>query len=71
LEVLELLTEAAYSRQKGTTLSEANRKLAVVRHLWRLAYELKVVALKQYEYGGRLLVGVGQQVGGWHKQAGR
>lgn len=55
----------------GGALGEANRKLAVVRHLWRLAYEMKVVAIKQYEYGGRLLVGVGRQVGGWRKKAGQ
>lgn len=44
LETLELLIEAGYSRKKDLALSRANLRLAVVRHVWRLAFELKVVA---------------------------
>ncbi len=65
LFVLERLTEAAYQRNKKMMLNEANSKLAVVRHLWRLAFELKVIALKQYRYGSEMLLQLGKQVGGW------
>jgi len=65
LEVLELLVEAAYSRNKDTSLRRANLKLEVVRHLWRLAHELKVTATRQYEHGARLLDDLGRQIGGW------
>ncbi|RLJ16240.1 hypothetical protein DJ030_17290 [bacterium endosymbiont of Escarpia laminata] len=39
LEILELLVEAAYARNKRDTLKRANLRIAVVRHLWRLAEE--------------------------------
>jgi len=37
IQVLELLVQAAYSRDQRTPLALANSRLAVVRHLWRLA----------------------------------
>ncbi|WP_295577267.1 four helix bundle protein [uncultured Lamprocystis sp.] len=37
IQVLELLVQAAYSRDKRTPLALANSRLAVIRHLWRLA----------------------------------
>jgi len=67
LSVLELLIAAAYQHRKKGLLDEANRKLAVVRHLWRLAMELKAVAPKSYEHGAKLMVGLGNQIGGWVK----
>ena len=36
LEILELLVQAAYIRNKGELLKRANLRLAVVRHLWRI-----------------------------------
>jgi hypothetical protein len=65
LDVLELLVEAAYTRNKEVPLRRANLRLEVVRHLWRLAYELKAVAIRQYEHGAKLIDEVGRQVGGW------
>lgn len=67
LEVLEALIEAAYSQQKTALLAQANRKLDIVRHLWRLALRLKAVSPKSYEYGAGLLVSLGRQIGGWQK----
>lgn len=69
LEVLERLIEAAYSRSKTESLRQANLKLDVVRHLWRLSYRLQVIPLKRYEYGSRLLLELGQQIGGWRRQS--
>jgi hypothetical protein len=65
LDVLELLVEAAYTSDKGGPLRRANLRLQVVRHLWRLAHELKVMATRQYEHGARLLDDLGRQIGGW------
>jgi hypothetical protein len=65
LEVLELLVEAAYTRNKDTSLRRANLKLEVVRHLWRVAHELKVSATRQYEHGATLIDDLGRQIGGW------
>ena len=65
LEVLELLVEAAYSRSKDIPLRRANLQLEVVRHLWRLAHELQVIATRHYEHGAKLLDDLGRQIGGW------
>jgi hypothetical protein len=65
LDVLELLVEAAYTSNKEGPLRRANLRLQVVRHLWRLAHELKVIAIRQYEHGVRLLDDLGRQIGGW------
>ena len=65
LAVLELLVEAAYTHNKAVALHRANLRLEVVRHLWRLAHELKVIAMRQYEHGAKLLDDLGRQIGGW------
>ncbi len=65
IEVLELLVEAAFSRVKQDALKRANLRLEVARHLWRLAHELQVIPLRQYEHGARLMDDLGRQVGGW------
>jgi len=67
LSVLELLIAAAYQHRKKNLLDDANRKLSVVRHLWRLAMELKAVSHKSYEHGAKLMVELGKQIGGWLK----
>ncbi len=67
LKVLELLVAAAYSKDKAQLLGEANRQLAVCRHLWRLCFELKVIPLNRYEHGARFIDSIGGQVGLWLK----
>ena len=72
LEVLELLVEAAFSRDadKRVALKRANLRLEVSRHLWRLAHELQVISTQRYEHGARMMTGLGQQVGGWLRSSG-
>ena len=67
LEVLELLLDAAYSKRPYVPLNKANLKLTVVRHLWRLAMELKAVNYNSYQYGNGLMRDIGRQTGGWQK----
>ncbi len=67
LEILECLVEAAYVKNKRDLLKRANNGLAVIRHLWRMAYELQTIPAKRYEHGARLLEELGKQVGGWLK----
>ena len=70
LDVLSLLVEATYTRKtKVRLLEQVNTQLTVLRHLWRLAFELRVIAQKQYSYGANLFVELGKQIGGWQKQA--
>ncbi len=65
LKVLEDLVEAAYSKPKKNTLVRANRQLEIIRHLWRLAYELQVIPLRRYKHGAELMNELGRQIGGW------
>ena len=53
LAVLECLVEAAYRRDKRAALTQANRQLEILRHLWRLSYELKVLSGRQYKHANQ------------------
>ena len=68
LAVLEECVDAAYSKHKRSPNSiAANRRLSSVRHLWRLAYELRVIPRNRYFYGSQRLVDIGTQLGAWQK----
>ena len=67
IEILELLVQAAYTRNKCDLLKGANVRLAVVRHLWRMAHELKTIPTRRYAHGAKLLEDLGKQIGGWLK----
>ena len=69
LNVLEILVEAAYSREKAGLLSRANRKIEVLRWLMRLAKDRKVLTEKQYLFACQGLAECGRMVGGWLKQS--
>ena len=71
IEILELLVAAAYSRDKRVLLQRANIRIAVVRHLWRLAHELQTIPTKRYAHGAKLLEELGRQIGGWLKSVDR
>lgn len=71
LDVLSQLLTAQYQRNNAPALAQANGALAVIRHLWRLAFELKLMAVKQYRYGSELLLNLGTQIGGWYKHSAR
>ena len=67
MAVLEECVDAAYSKHKQPQLQAANRHLSAVRHLWHLAYELRVIPQSRYFYGSDRLVDIGIQIGGWQK----
>lgn len=69
LELLELLVEASYTRSREALLNRANTRLSTLRHLWRLAYELKTLPHRPYHHGADRLVELGRQIGGWRKAA--
>jgi len=70
LDVLEALTAAAYGQDKRPWLDQANRRINTVRHLWRVAHELRTLPTRQYEYGSQRIVALGAQIGGWRKHSG-
>lgn len=68
LDVMELLVEAAYTREKAHLLSTANRKMEVLRWLLRLCHERQLLTQKQYLHASGLLVECGRMCGGWLRQ---
>jgi len=67
LDVMEHLVEAAFSRDKLAMLNRANLQLEKLRCLFRLAFELKLMDMRRYEFATRALDEVGRMVGGWRK----
>ncbi len=65
LDVLDLLIEAAYSKNKSRSLRSANLKLEQLRYLIRLSKDLKLLSLKSYEYCARAIDAIGTSIGGW------
>lgn len=68
LDVLERLIEATYGANRAASLKAANLGLEKLRHLFRLACDLKHLDKRRYEYAAREIDGVGRLVGGWIRQ---
>jgi hypothetical protein len=71
LEILELLVEASYTREKRALLRRANLRLERLRYLIRLAKDLRQLSLKQYEFAAKAMQAIGVEIGGWERQQGR
>ncbi len=65
LEILELLIEAAYTRERAGLLRRANVQLEKLRYLIRIANDRRYLNLKQYEFAAGLMMDIGSQIGGW------
>lgn len=65
LDVLDLLIEAAYSKEKASYLRRANLALEKLRISVRLSKDLRHIDFKKYEHAARLIDTIGRQVGGW------
>ncbi|WP_152551598.1 four helix bundle protein [Polycyclovorans algicola] len=67
LGVLERLLLATYApkAEKAAHLRDANVRLQILRHLWRVALEVKAVAPKAHRYAAERMVDIGQQIGLW------
>ena len=68
LEVLELLIEAAYTRDKVILLRQTGIQLEKLRYLIRISKDLKFLSLRQYEFVSEQIDEVGRMVGGWLRQ---
>jgi len=66
-DVLELLIEAKYTKEKRLLLDRANLKLEQMRYQVRLAHDERWMSTHQYEVAARLVDEVGRLVGGWRK----
>lgn len=67
LDILELLIEAHYSKEKRNLLIKANLQLDKVRYLIRMAKDMKYINLRAYDYLTDRLLEIGRMMGGWVK----
>jgi hypothetical protein len=68
LDVLELLVDATCMRQKANTLRAAQLKLHRVRYLVRLAKDLGIFSVRQYEFAATSIAAIATELGGWLRQ---
>lgn len=66
-DLLDLLLEAKYSSDKRQLLARSNVLVERLRFQFRLAKDLKILAVGSYEFAARFLDAVGSEVGGWKK----
>ena len=71
LDLLEALTEAAYSANKTPLLERANRLVNALRLLLRLAVELQLLGADSHEFASQKLEEIGRMIGGWTKAMAR
>lgn len=68
LDILDVLIQAKYSKDKFELLKRANLWLENFRYLVRLSYDLQFISLKRYEYISQHANEIGRLIGGWIKQ---
>jgi len=68
LDTLELLTEAAYSKEKTTLLVNANLNFEKLRLLLRLCSDRRYLSPAQHEFIQAEINTAGKMCGGWLKQ---
>lgn len=67
-EFNELIVLARKTRDKRALLTQADARLEQVRVYLRLAHDLKLLTLRQYEYASREVGIVGALLGDWIKR---
>jgi hypothetical protein len=70
LDFIELTTVANMRKDKLPLLQQADEKLARLRLLFRLSYEMRFINLKSYEHGSKQINELGRLLGGWMKKPG-
>mgnify|MGYP001564978536 CR=1 FL=1 len=67
LDILELLIEASFSKEKLEILRKVNLKLEKLRFLIRISKDMRFINIKSYEFSSRSINEIGKMVGGWIK----
>ena len=67
LDIVELLIEAKYSREKRALLKTINLYLEKIRILLRVSHEIKLMPTKSYHFAVKSINEVGRMLGGWHR----
>ncbi|MEQ1618765.1 MAG: diversity-generating retroelement protein Avd [Terricaulis sp.] len=67
LELLELVIEATYTKDRAALLRRAQLRVEQMRFLFRLCDEVKLLNHTAYEHAARSLDSIGRGIGGWLK----
>ena len=67
LDILEMLIEAVYSKNKREILIKVNLKLDLLRFMMRIAKDMKYVNISAYDFFCQSSIEIGKMVGGWLK----
>ncbi|MBK6930483.1 MAG: diversity-generating retroelement protein Avd [Saprospirales bacterium] len=67
ITTLELITEAAYSKEKRALLTTVNLNLEKLRLLFRLCFDRHYISPSQYEFIQSEINTAGRMCGGWLK----
>lgn len=67
LGILSDLIFAARVREKNHILTQANVKVQVLKHLLRVAKEIKILPEKKYLFLAEKICEIGRMLGGWLK----
>jgi len=65
LDILEMLIEAVYSKDRRGILIKINLKLDVLRFMMRIAKDMKYISIKAYVFFCQSVLEIGKMVGGW------
>ncbi len=68
LNVVELLIEAKYSRDKRPMLKKVNLCFEKMRILLRVSHEMKLIPTKSYHFASKSINETGMMLGGWIRQ---
>ena len=71
LDLLLLLVEAAYRKDKRDALRTAGVRTNALRYLLRLAHDLKLLSASAYRFRHEQLDEMGRMVGGWERSTAR
>jgi len=67
LDSLEIIIEAAYTKDKAHLLRKFNLQLEKLRYLIRLSKDMKCLSIKKYAYISAEIDELGRMTGGWIK----
>ena len=67
LDIIELITEAIYVKDRIPLLKQINRRLEILRILIRICHHRRHLSVKQYRYINEQIDTAGRMVGGWMK----
>lgn len=66
--LMENLIRARYQRQKLPLLETINCDLDILRQQTRLLLDFELISTERFQYVGKLIDGIGADLGGWIRQ---